>query len=134
MRAAEPHHGIGRVREAKQAADDLQVGIQDGLRRKWKLAQPAGKRQKRRPRRLSREATEGANTTPEFESAHSPLPQLSSPISPTSYFAIGGSKFRAFQRGKGRFCNILKLNELMIWIAERRLAIRCIVPEEWIEM
>jgi hypothetical protein len=47
MRAAEPDQGIRGVREAKQAANNLEVRIQDELRGKRKLAQPCSHHQKR---------------------------------------------------------------------------------------
>ena len=66
MRAAESHHGIGRVGEAQQAADKLQVGIQDGFGRKRKLAEPRGPgNRSNHPERL-RKPIGDASTSLEF--------------------------------------------------------------------
>jgi hypothetical protein len=46
------------------------------------------------PRQFPR-TTERANTKPEFDKPHSPLPQLSSSMGPSSYCVLEGSKFRA---------------------------------------
>ncbi len=47
MRGAESHHGIGGVGEAKKAANNLQIGVEDRLRSKRKLTRPGGQRQNR---------------------------------------------------------------------------------------